>query len=98
MRPVYERCRFPLDWWKLTRNAKLSHFALPMAARQANCSYLPDVGLFRDFTFPHPQPTGNNRTFAFVTEACGEVKVLFSHYALQKRPNRQIAAHIFQMD
>ena len=66
------------------RDARLSHLALPMAARQANCSHLSDVGFFRDFIFAHSQPTGNNRTFAFVASVSREVEILFFHARYQR--------------
>jgi hypothetical protein len=50
-----------------------------MPARQANCSHLPNVGLFRDVIFAHRKPAGDNRSSAVVAGISREVKVLFSH-------------------
>ena len=85
MRSAQKACRFPFDRRKLTGNARLSHFALPMPARQANCSHLPNVGLFRDVIFAHRKPAGDNRSSAVVTGISREVKVLCSHLAPLKR-------------
>lgn len=79
MRSTQEVCRFPFDRRKLTGNAGFRHFALPMPARQANCSHLPNVGLFRDVIFAHRKPAGDNRSSAVVTGISREVKVLCSH-------------------
>jgi len=52
---------------------------LPMAARQAHGSHLPDLRLFGYFIFANRQRGRNDRAPALVTGIGGEVKVLFSH-------------------
>src|ERR1051325_7693383 len=96
MRSVYEVWRFPIDRWKLMCNARLSHLALPMAARQANCSHLSDVGFFRDFIFAHSQPTGNNRTFALVASVSREVEKLFFHDVINETVQSLMIGHGFK--
>jgi hypothetical protein len=69
----------PLRWWKVAGNAQFGRFVLPMAARQANCPYLRDFRLFRDFILADRHGARNDRTITPVTGIGGEVKVLFSH-------------------
>lgn len=70
---------FPLYRWKLPANSESRRFAVSMAARQANCSYLSNFALLRDFILAHCQRARHNRTIAFVTVGGGEMEVLFSH-------------------
>ena len=86
MRNVNEVRCFPLDGWKLTAITKLRYFALPMAAREANRSDLPDVSLSRDFILADRKRARNDRTIAPVTGVGGEMEVLFSHWC---PPTRQ---------
>jgi len=48
-RSVNELCRFPVNREKVTLDTRLTHFGLPMAAGQANRSYLPNLDM-RFFT------------------------------------------------
>jgi len=54
---INDLCRFPVDWEKVTLNTWLTHLRLPMAAGQANCSYLPDVSFVRYLILTDCQPT-----------------------------------------
>jgi hypothetical protein len=87
MRQVYEGCWLPFNRWKLTGNTRLGHFVLPMAARQANCSYLPDLSFFRYFILADGEPARDNRPSAGVTGISGQVKVLFSHLVSTQSSN-----------
>jgi hypothetical protein len=52
-------------WWKLTANTTSYRFAVSMATQQANCAYLPNVGLLRDFILAHCQQARHDWTIAF---------------------------------
>lgn len=57
----------PLDRWKVTGEARLGCFALPVPARKANRAYFSDVSFSANFVFAHSGPAGNHRPFALVT-------------------------------
>lgn len=50
-----------------------------MAARQANCSHLPDVSFFRYFVFTEGERTGDDRAGTVTTGIGREMKVLLFH-------------------
>jgi hypothetical protein len=54
-------------------------FILAMAAGQAECSHLAEIGLFGYFVFADSKRAGNDRASALVTRVSREVQVLFSH-------------------
>jgi hypothetical protein len=58
---------------------RLGRCTLPMAAREADRSHLPDIGLFRYFILAYTQRTSDDGAVARVTRVCGEVKILFPH-------------------
>src|SRR5216684_5130591 len=64
----------------MTDKCRLGYLVLPMAACQANRSYLADVSLFRYFVLTDRKRAGNNRGSAQITRVSGEVEVLFSHW------------------
>src|SRR5690348_11006446 len=49
------------------------------AARQADCSHLPDVSFFRYFILANRQGPCNNGPVARITRVSREMKILFSH-------------------
>ncbi len=57
----------------------LGRRTLAMAARQADRSYLSDVGLFRYFILANREGASNDWALTRLTPVNGEVKVLFSH-------------------
>ena len=83
--------RFPLDWWKFSDSTWSYHFVLTMTARQANRSYLPNIGLFGDFVFPNCNRARHNWAFAFVTSVSRKMEILpfhariFEQIRLEKR-------------
>lgn len=83
VRWVDEFHEVPVDRRKLTKDASFLPFALPMSARQADRSYLPDIGLFRYFIFPYPERARHNRAFAFIAGVGQKMEKLFFHTALK---------------
>jgi hypothetical protein len=71
--------RRPLHRQQVTGAALARSRTLPMAAREADRSQLPDIGLFRYFILTHTQRASDDWTGASVTWICGQVKVLFLH-------------------
>jgi hypothetical protein len=61
MRSRYQPFRSPFDRHKLSRNTRLRDFTLPVAARKANCPYLLDVRLFRNFVLANRQRASHYR-------------------------------------
>jgi hypothetical protein len=68
-----------------------------MAAREADCSQLPDIGLFRYFVLAHTQRASDDWTGASVTWICGQLKVLFLHCGYSEILPR-LKNEVFQMD
>src|SRR5580693_3635374 len=69
----------PFNRQQMTSPPSFGWPTLPMAARQAHCSHLPDVSLFRYFILPDCNRSGDHRTGTQVTSVSGQVKILFSH-------------------
>jgi len=63
----------------MTSTRWLGGRTLPVTARDAGRSDLPNVGFFRYLIFPHAEPASNNWASARVTWISGEVKILFFH-------------------
>jgi hypothetical protein len=55
----------------MTDSSRIAAGALAMAARQADGSYLPNAGLFRDFILPDRNRSGNHRPGTPVTGVSG---------------------------
>jgi hypothetical protein len=72
----------PLNRWKVTGEARLGCFALPVPTRQANRPYFSDISFSANFVFAHSGRARNNRTSAFVTVISADVKVMSSHMCL----------------
>ena len=58
---------------------------LPMTARQAYCSYLPEASLFRYFILADCNGSCNDWIGTQVTRVRGQVKILFSHEFLARK-------------
>jgi hypothetical protein len=71
--------KFPFQRHYMTGALWLRRIALPMAARDANRSYLSDISLFRDRVLAGSKPAGDDRSLAHVATVSGKVEILFSH-------------------
>jgi hypothetical protein len=60
----------------MTDRRRGGRVALPMAARQADCTHLPDVSFFRYVIFTDRNCSGNDRATTLVTRVSGQVKIL----------------------
>jgi len=74
---------FPCDRQQMTNARRLGCFVLPVAARQTDCSHLPDVSLFRDFILANRRRARDDRPITRITWVSGEVKVVFFHGVLR---------------
>lgn len=79
MMGVHRGHRFPGNRQQMSRPCRLGCFVLPMSARQADCSYLPNVGFFGYFILAHCSRASDDWPIAGVTSVSGKVKVVFFH-------------------
>jgi hypothetical protein len=77
---IHRNGTLPFDGRKVTGNGRRSYFALPVAAREADCSNFPLLGLLRYFVFANGQRTGDDRSLTQVTAVNREVKVFLLHW------------------
>jgi hypothetical protein len=71
--------RCPLDRQRMTNACWCSRRSLPMAAREANRSYLADVGFLRYHILANRKRARDDWAGACVTRVRGEVKIVFAH-------------------
>jgi hypothetical protein len=72
------------DWIPFDRQQMMDTFGfgwpdLPMTARQAYCSHLPEASLFRYFILADCDGSCDDWIGTHVTRVRGQVKILFSH-------------------
>jgi len=69
----------PFNWQQMTSTPRFGRAALAMAARQAYCSQLPDVSLFRYFILADRNSSGDDEAGTHLTNVSGQMNILFSH-------------------
>jgi hypothetical protein len=72
---------FPRNWQQMSNTCPLGH-GLPMSARQADRSDLPDVSFFGYFTLANRSRGRDDRSVARITSVSGEVKIVLFHGGL----------------
>jgi hypothetical protein len=91
-RPVRARW-IPFNRQQVTSTSRFGWPALAMAARQAYCSHLPDVSLFRYFILTDRNCSGDDGAGTHVTSVSGQVKIVFSHSCPRGRNRSPLHLH-----